>query len=89
MQYHHLYNVVLSEAPCSRPPTARSHFVKCGCGCFVRYLKLSIPSKRLEIERRFTEALESMRARAAELNITPEDIAAEIRAVREANARRR
>ena len=55
----------------------------------MRYLKLSIPSKRLEIERRFTEALESMRARAAELNITPEDIAAEIRAVREANARRR
>lgn len=55
---------------------------------FVRYLKLSIPSERLEIERRFSEALESMRARAAELNITPEDIEAEIRAVREANARR-
>lgn len=56
---------------------------------FVRYLKLSIPSERLEIERRFTEALESMRARAAELNITSEDIEMEIRAVREANARRR
>ena len=26
---------------------------------FVRYLKLSIPSERLEIERRFTEALKS------------------------------
>ena len=56
---------------------------------FVRYLKLSIPSERLKIERRFTEALESIRARASELNITPEDIDAEIRAVREANARRR
>jgi len=56
---------------------------------FVRYLKLSIPSERLEIEKRFTEALEAIRARASELNITPEDIETEIRAVREANARRR
>jgi hypothetical protein len=36
-----------------------------------------------EIEKRFDKALESIRARAKELNITEEDIEAEIRAVRE------
>ena len=55
---------------------------------FVRYLKLSIPSEELEIERRFEESLKSVRARAKEMNITQEDIDAEIRAVRAEHARR-
>jgi hypothetical protein len=50
---------------------------------FIRYLKLSIPKEQKEIEERFDEALKSIRARAKEMNITDEDIAAEIRAVRE------
>ena len=50
---------------------------------FIRYLKLSIPKEQKEIEERFDEALKSIRARAKELNITDEDIEAEIRAVRE------
>ena len=49
---------------------------------FIRYLKLSIPKEQKEIEERFDEALKSIRARAKELNITDEDIEAEIRAVR-------
>ncbi len=55
---------------------------------FVRYLKLSIPNEELELEQRFDKALKSIRARARQLNITPEDIDAEIRAVREDHARR-
>ncbi|MCX6053885.1 MAG: hypothetical protein NTZ74_03025 [Chloroflexi bacterium] len=55
---------------------------------FVRYLKLSIPGAELEIERRFDESLNSVRARAKEMNITLEDIDAEIRAVRAEHARR-
>jgi hypothetical protein len=55
---------------------------------FVRYLKLSIPDEELEIEKRFDKALKSIRARAKKLNITQEDIEAEIRAVREERARR-
>jgi len=50
---------------------------------FIRYLKLSIPKEQKEIEARFDEALKSIRARAKEMNITDEDIEAEIRAVRE------
>lgn len=50
---------------------------------FIRYLKLSIPSEQKELEERFDKALKSIRARAKEMNITQEDIEAEIRAVRE------
>ena len=50
---------------------------------FIRYLKLSIPSDRKELEERFDKTLKSIRARAKEMNITQEDIDAEIRAVRE------
>jgi len=49
---------------------------------FIRYLKLSIPRDQNEIEERFDKALQSIRARAKEMNITDEDIEAEIRAVR-------
>jgi hypothetical protein len=54
---------------------------------FVRYLKLSIPDEELELEKRFDKALKSIRARTKKLNITQEDIDAEIRAVREEHAR--
>ena len=50
---------------------------------FIRYLKLSIPKEQKELEERFDDALKSIRARAKEMNITDEDIKAEIRAVRE------
>jgi hypothetical protein len=50
---------------------------------FIRYLKLSIPKEQKELEERFAQALQSIRARAKEMNITDEDIEAEIRAVRE------
>ena len=50
---------------------------------FIRYLKLRIPTEQKELEERFDEALKSIRARAKEMNITDEDIKAEIRAVRE------
>ena len=50
---------------------------------FIRYLKLSIPKDQKELEERFDDALKSIRARAKELNITDDDIEAEIRAVRE------
>ncbi len=50
---------------------------------FIRFLKLSIPSEQKEIEERFDKALTSIRARAKEMNITQEDIDAEIRAVHE------
>jgi|RifCSP16_2_1023846.scaffolds.fasta_scaffold154600_2 hypothetical protein len=55
---------------------------------FVRYLKLSIPNEEMELEKRFDKTLKSVRARAKKLNITQEDIDAEIRAVREEHARR-
>ena len=54
---------------------------------FVRYLKLSIPSEEIQLEKRFDLALQSIRARNRTLNITSEEIDAEIHAVREANAR--
>jgi hypothetical protein len=50
---------------------------------FIRYLKLSIPTDQKETEERFDKALKSIRARAKKMNITDEDIEAEIRAVRE------
>jgi hypothetical protein len=50
---------------------------------FIRYLKLSIPKEQKEIEEQFDQALKSIRARAKDMNITDEDIEAEIRAVRE------
>ena len=50
---------------------------------FIRFLKLSIPKEQKELDERFDEALKSIRARAKEMNITDEDIEAEIRAVRE------
>ena len=49
---------------------------------FVRYLKLSIPDEELEIEKGFEKSLKSIRARAKKLNITQEDIDAEVRAMR-------
>jgi len=50
---------------------------------FIRYLKLSVPREEKELEERFDKALKSIRARAKEMNITQDDIEAEIRAVRE------
>ncbi|MEO5888234.1 MAG: hypothetical protein ABIQ77_11275 [Anaerolineales bacterium] len=50
---------------------------------FIRYLKLSIPGDQKEVEERFDQVLKSIRASAKEMNITDEDIEAEIRAVRE------
>jgi hypothetical protein len=55
---------------------------------FVRYLKLSIPGEELEIEKRFGKSLKSIRARAKRMNITQEDIDAELRAVRTDHAGR-
>jgi len=49
---------------------------------FIRYLKLSIPSEEINIEKRFEKSLISIRARTKEMNITQEDIETEIRAVR-------
>jgi hypothetical protein len=54
---------------------------------FIRFLKLSIPDQEQELEKRFDKTLKSVRARAKRLNITQEDIDAEIRAVREEHAR--
>lgn len=50
---------------------------------FIRFLKISIPREQKEIEENFDKALKSIRARAAEMSLTDEDIAAEIRAVRD------
>ena len=52
---------------------------------FVRYLKISLMDD--DIEKRFEKSLKSVRARAKKLNITQEDIDAEIRAVRAEHAR--
>jgi hypothetical protein len=48
---------------------------------YVRFIKFSLADSN-EIEKRFDESWERVRARAKELNITQEDIDAEIRAVR-------
>lgn len=50
---------------------------------FVRYLKLSIPADERSLEERFDKALKSIRDRAEQMNITEEDIEAEVRAVRD------
>ncbi|MDO9300741.1 MAG: hypothetical protein Q7T89_05125 [Anaerolineales bacterium] len=50
---------------------------------FIRYLKLSIPKEEKELEERFDKALKSIRARAKEMNITQDDVEAEIRAMHE------
>lgn len=49
---------------------------------YIRFIKIGLADKD-EIERRFDESWTRVRARAKELNITQEDIDAEIRAVRE------
>lgn len=55
---------------------------------FVRYLKLSIPKEELQLEQRFDNVLQAIRARTENSNISSDDIDAEIRAVRDENARR-
>ena len=49
---------------------------------YIRFVKFGLVDSE-EIEKRFDESWERVRARAKELNITQEDIDAEIRAVRE------
>ena len=49
---------------------------------YIRFIKLGLTESD-EIEKRFDKALNSIRARSKEMNITEEDIQAEIRAVRE------
>jgi len=49
---------------------------------FIRFLKFNLLDSE-EIEKRFDESWKRVRARAKELNLTQEDIDAEIRAVRE------
>lgn len=49
---------------------------------YVRFVKLGLADSD-EIEKRFDESWKRVRARAREMNITQEDIEAEIRAVRE------
>ena len=49
---------------------------------FVRFLKISLPDNE-KIRSEFREALKDARETAERLNITPEDIDAEIRAVRD------
>ena len=48
---------------------------------FIRFLKISLPDEG-KIRQDFNEALKDARATAKKHNITPEDIEAEIRAVR-------
>ena len=50
---------------------------------YVRFLKLGLTDDKEEIVKRFDESWKKVRARAKKLNITQEDIDAEIRAVRE------
>jgi len=49
---------------------------------FIRFLKISLPDKE-KIKADFEEALQDAQATAQRLNITQEDIEAEIRAVRD------
>lgn len=49
---------------------------------FIRFLKISLPAKE-KIKADFKEALKDARETAKRLNISQEDIDAEIRAVRE------
>ncbi len=54
---------------------------------FVRYLKLSISNEELQLEQRLDDVLQAIRTRPETLAITPDDIEAEIRAVRDSYAR--
>jgi hypothetical protein len=54
---------------------------------FIRYLKLTLAEEQ-QIEERFERALRSVRARSEQINLTEEDIEAEVRAVREGDASR-
>ena len=50
---------------------------------YIRFLKFGLDLDEKEIEERFEKSWKQVRARAKKLNITQEDIEAEIRAVRE------
>jgi hypothetical protein len=50
---------------------------------YVRFLKLGLDRNDNDFQMRFEKSLERVHARAMQLNITQEDIDAEIRAVRE------
>ncbi|MCK6619440.1 MAG: hypothetical protein L6Q94_03000 [Calditrichia bacterium] len=50
---------------------------------YIRFLKWGLDLDEKEIEERFEKSWKKVRARAKKLNITQEDIEAEIRAVRE------
>ena len=50
---------------------------------YVRFLKLGLDADKQEIADRFEQSWARVRARARELNITEQDIEAEIRAVRQ------
>jgi len=50
---------------------------------YVRFLKLGLTDDKEEIGKRFDKSWKKVRERAKELNITQEDIDAEIRAARE------
>jgi hypothetical protein len=50
---------------------------------YIRFIKLGLDLNEGEIEARFDKSWKRVRARAKKLNITQEEIEAEIRAVRE------
>lgn len=50
---------------------------------YIRFLKFGLDSEEDEIIRRFEKSWKRVRARAEKLNISQQDIEAEIRAVRE------
>ncbi len=50
---------------------------------YIRFLKLGLDASPEEIERRFDKSWARVRAKAKELNITQDDIDAEVRAARE------
>jgi hypothetical protein len=50
---------------------------------YIRFLKFGLDADEKVIEKRFDESWKRVRARSKKLNISQEDIEAEIRAVRE------
>ena len=50
---------------------------------YIRFLKFGLDMDQEEIEKRFEKSWKGVRTRAKKLNLTQEDIDAEIRAVRE------
>lgn len=52
---------------------------------YIRFLKFGLDMDEKAIEARFDKSWKRVRARTKKLNITQEDIEAEIRAVREGN----